>query len=50
MYAMMEEHEFALEMQEQMIREVEAAEPEYVVVVPPRAAYSHWASVGSVKL
>lgn len=33
MYAMMEVHPFALEMQKEMIREVEAAEPKYLVFV-----------------
>ena len=41
-YAMMEEHEFALEMQEQMIREIEAAEPAFLVFVPPRSIPWSW--------
>lgn len=41
-YAMMEEHEFALEMQEQMIREIEAARPEFLVYVPPGSIPWSW--------
>lgn len=41
-YAMMENHDFALEMQEQMIEEVESAEPMYIVHLDPRSIPWSW--------
>lgn len=41
-YAMMEPHDFALEMQEQMIKEVENAKPEYIVYIDPESIPISW--------
>ena len=41
-YAMMEKHDFALEMQEQMIAEVISAEPAYIVYIDPQSIPASW--------
>jgi hypothetical protein len=40
MYALMEPQPFALQMQREMIAEIEAAAPRYIVVVPMRASWA----------
>ena len=41
-YAMMENHDFALKMQEQMIKEIENAEPVYIVYIDPNSIPLSW--------
>ncbi len=41
-YPLMEPHKYALRMQEEMIREIEAAQPEYLVVVKVEYSWSMW--------